>query len=51
LNVFSFSFLLILDEGGLREGWVKSAYSSLATTAGKTAAKRRRIGGQNGAKP
>jgi hypothetical protein len=25
-----FSFLLILDEGGLREGWVKSAYSSLA---------------------
>jgi hypothetical protein len=30
---FSFSFLLILDEGGLREGWVKSAYSSLAATA------------------
>jgi hypothetical protein len=30
---FSFSILLILDEGGLREGWVKSAYSSLAATA------------------
>jgi hypothetical protein len=30
---FSFSFLLILDEGGLREGWAKSAHSSLATTA------------------
>jgi hypothetical protein len=30
---FSFSFLLILDEGGLREGWVKSAYSPLAATA------------------
>jgi hypothetical protein len=27
-------FLIILDEGGLREGWVKSAYSSLAATAG-----------------
>jgi hypothetical protein len=26
------SFLLILDEGGLREGWVKPAYSSLAAT-------------------
>jgi hypothetical protein len=32
-KTFSFSFLLILDEGGLREGWVKSAFSSLATTA------------------
>jgi hypothetical protein len=30
---FSFSILLILDEGGLREGWVESAYSSLAATA------------------
>jgi hypothetical protein len=30
----SFSFLLILDEGGLREGWVKSAYYSLAAAAG-----------------
>jgi hypothetical protein len=28
---FSFSFLLIPDEGGIWEGWVKSAYSSLAT--------------------
>jgi hypothetical protein len=27
---FSFSFLLILDEGGIWEGWVKSAYSLLA---------------------
>jgi hypothetical protein len=42
---FSFSFLLILDEGGLREGWVKSAYSSLAATDDGTA-KRRRIGGR-----
>jgi hypothetical protein len=32
-KTFSFSFLLILDEGGLREGRVKSAYSSLAATA------------------
>jgi hypothetical protein len=43
LNVFIFSFLLILDEGGLREGWVKSAYSSLAgrQNGGKTAANLR----------
>jgi hypothetical protein len=33
-KTFSFSFMLILDEGGLREGWVKFAYSSLAATAG-----------------
>jgi hypothetical protein len=33
--MFSFSFLLILGEGGLREGWVKSAYSSQAATAGR----------------
>jgi hypothetical protein len=33
-KTFSFSFLLILDEGGLREGWVKFAYSSLAAAAG-----------------
>jgi hypothetical protein len=55
-KTFSFSFLLILDEGGLREGWVKSAYSSLAATAGpqnhnnifcgKSAANRRRIDGK-----
>jgi hypothetical protein len=32
-NCFSFSFLLILDEGGFRGGRVDSAYSSLATTA------------------
>jgi hypothetical protein len=32
-KMFSFSFLLILDEGGFWEGWVKSAYSLLATTA------------------
>jgi hypothetical protein len=32
-KTFSFSFLLILDEGGLREGWVKSAYFLLAATA------------------
>jgi hypothetical protein len=31
-KTFSFCFLLILDEGGLREGWVKTAYSSLAAT-------------------
>jgi hypothetical protein len=51
---FSFSFLLILDEGELREGWVKSAYSSLAATGritakqrrGKSAAQPRRIGGR-----
>jgi hypothetical protein len=56
-KLFSFSLLLILDEGGLREGWVKSAYSLLAATAvpqnhnKKTArqngtAKQRRIGGR-----
>jgi hypothetical protein len=28
---FSFSFSLILDEGGVREGWVNFAYSLLAT--------------------
>jgi hypothetical protein len=28
---FSFSFSLLLDEGGLREGWVDFAYSSPAT--------------------
>jgi hypothetical protein len=44
---FSFSFLLILDEGGFRGGRVKSAYSLLATTlvrgikTGKSAAKGR----------
>jgi hypothetical protein len=31
-ETFSFGFLLILDEGGLREGRVKTAYSSLAAT-------------------
>jgi hypothetical protein len=29
--LFSFSFSLILDEGGFREGWSDSAYSSPAT--------------------
>jgi hypothetical protein len=29
-RTFSFSFPLILDEGGLRECWVKFAYSLLA---------------------
>jgi hypothetical protein len=31
-ETFSFGILLILEEGGLREGWVKTAYSSLAAT-------------------
>jgi hypothetical protein len=44
---FSSSFLLILDEGGLREGWVKPAYSSVAAT-GRIITKQRR--GQMAAK-
>jgi hypothetical protein len=55
---FRFSFLLILDEGGLREGWVKPAYSSLAATGriitnqqlGKTVVKWRQNSGKSAAK-